>query len=123
MKKTIYSILFVASVLASSSCMKVDNFDAPEAHVTGRIIDSTTGENILADQGECRVRIWEKSFSLNPANQDIPVKQDGTSSESGRRKSYDVLPSGCTYNRGIATNNGSPSIFELKSVLWSIQLH
>ena len=50
MKKTIYSILFVASVLASSSCMKVDNFDAPEAHVTGRIIDSTTGENILADQ-------------------------------------------------------------------------
>ena len=44
MKKTIYSILFVASVLASSSCMKVDNFDAPEAHVTGRIIDSTTGE-------------------------------------------------------------------------------
>ena len=76
MKKTIYSILFVASVLASSSCMKVDNFDAPEAHVTGRIIDSTTGENILADQGECRVRIWEKSFSLNPANQDIPVKQD-----------------------------------------------
>ena len=57
MKKTIYSILFVASVLTSSSCMKVDNFDAPEAHVTGRIIDSTTGETILADQGECRVRI------------------------------------------------------------------
>lgn len=93
MKKTIYSILFVASVLASSSCMKVDNFDAPEAHVTGRIIDSTTGENILADQGECRVRIWEKSFSLNPANQDIPVKQDGTYNNSKLFSgTYDVVP-------------------------------
>ena len=95
MKKTIYSILFVASVLASSSCMKVDNFDAPEAHVTGRIIDSTTGENILADQGECRVRIWEKSFSLNPANQDIPVKQDGTYNNSKLFSgTYDVVPEG-----------------------------
>mgnify|MGYP000258408169 CR=1 FL=1 len=60
----------------------VDNFDEPSARFTGRIIDKTTGENILADQAECRVRIYEKSYSLNPTPQDIPVKQDGTFNNS-----------------------------------------
>lgn len=42
--------LFVASMIGLfNSCMKVDNFDVPDAHFTGRIIDATTGENILAD--------------------------------------------------------------------------
>lgn len=55
--------------------MEVDNFDAPSECLTGSIIDVTTGQNILADQAEARVRIWEKSYSLNPSPQDIPVKQ------------------------------------------------
>lgn len=95
MKKLIYSLLIGASAVLMSSCMEIDNFDAPGSHFTGRIIDTTTGKNILADQGECRVRIWEKSFSTNPANQDIPVKQDG---EFNNTKlfagTYDVVPEG-----------------------------
>lgn len=95
MKKLIYTLFIGASIILMSSCMGIDNFDEPDCHFTGRIIDSTTGENILADQGECRVRIWEKSFSLNPANQDIPVKQDGTFNNTKLfAGTYDVVPEG-----------------------------
>lgn len=75
----LYNLLIIGALtMFGASCMKIDNFKAPEEHLTGRIIDVTTGKNILADQGEARVRIWEKSFSLNPSPQDIPVKMDGT---------------------------------------------
>lgn len=95
MKKIIYSLFIGASVWCMPSCMEVDNFDEPDAHFTGRIIDSTTGENILADQGECRVRLWEKSYSENPGNQDIPVKQDGTFNNTKLfNGTYDVVPEG-----------------------------
>jgi len=95
MKKLIYSLFIGVSAFLMVSCMEVDNFDAPDAHFTGRIIDSTTGQNILADQGECRVRIWEKSFSTSPGNQDIPVKQDGTFNNTKLFSgTYDVVPEG-----------------------------
>lgn len=58
--------------------MEVDNFDQPEASIYGRIIDSTTGENYLTDQGDVHIRIWEKSYSDNPNPQDLAVKMDGT---------------------------------------------
>lgn len=95
MKKIVSNLLVGASILLMASCMGVDNFDEPSAHFTGRIIDVTTGENIYADQGECRVRIWEKSFSLNPSPQDIPVKQDGTFNNTKLfNGTYDVVPEG-----------------------------
>ncbi|NDV84050.1 DUF3823 domain-containing protein [Bacteroides sp. 51] len=95
MKKLIYSLFVGASAMLMASCMEVDNFDEPGAHFTGRIIDVTTGENLLADQGECRVRIWEKSFSLNPEHQDIPVKQDGTFNNTKLfNGTYDIVPQG-----------------------------
>lgn len=78
MKKVLYFLLGGVSALMFASCMEVDNFDEPEEHLTGNIIDATTNKNILADQGEARVRIWEKSYSTNPAPQDIPVKMDGS---------------------------------------------
>lgn len=95
MKKLIYSLFVGASAVFMTSCMGIDNFDEPGAHFTGRIIDATTGENLLADQGECRVRIWEKSFSLNPEHQDIPVKQDGTFNNTKLfNGTYDIVPQG-----------------------------
>lgn len=89
-------ILFIGTIISlSTSCMKIDNFDEPDACFTGRIIDKTTGENILADQGECRVRILEKSYSLNPTPQDIPIKQDGTFKNSKLfNGTYDVVAEG-----------------------------
>lgn len=95
MNKYIYSLFLGASVMLMTSCMEVDNFDAPSSRFTGRIIDKTTGENILADQGECRIRLYEKSFSLNPGAQDIPLKQDGTFNNTKLFSgTYDVIPEG-----------------------------
>lgn len=95
MKKIKPILLFGALILSVASCMEVDNFDEPDAHFTGRIIDKTTGENILADQGAGLVKIWEKSFSLNPGAQTIPVKQDGTFNNTKLFKgTYDVVPEG-----------------------------
>jgi hypothetical protein len=78
MKKIIYSLFVCAVALSAVSCMEIDNWDAPEARFSGRIIDKNTGEPILADQGEYKVRIYEMSFSTNPDPFDIPVKQDGS---------------------------------------------
>ena len=74
--KHIFYLLTIIACLAS--CMKIDNFDAPEAKVSGRIIDKTTGQNMLFDQNDTKIRIWERSYSLKPEPQDLAVKADGT---------------------------------------------
>ena len=61
-----------------SACMEIDNFDAPAGKISGRLIDKTTGQNLLLDQAETHIRIWEYSYSLNPEPQDLAVKMDGT---------------------------------------------
>lgn len=96
MKRTIiYSLIVGVSALCVVSCMKIDNFDGPNAQFGGRIIDSTTDEPILASQGHGRVRIWEKSYDEYPAQQDIPLKQDGTFNNNKLfAGTYDVLPEG-----------------------------
>lgn len=78
MKKIFYSILTVAAALSAASCMEPDNWDEPEASIRGRIINSVTGDNILTDQGDVHIRIWERSFSLNPGEQNLNVAADGT---------------------------------------------
>lgn len=95
MRKWIHTLLAGASALLVASCMGVDNFDEPDAWFSGNVIDVTTGENILADQAECHIRIWEKSYSLTPAPQDIPVKMDGTFNNNKLfRGTYDVVAEG-----------------------------
>lgn len=96
MKKIIYNAFILMSLsLAAASCMKIDNIDGPDSHMTGNIIDAVTKKNILADQGECRVRIFERSYSDNPAPQDIPLKQDGTYNNTKLFSGdYDVVPEG-----------------------------
>lgn len=74
--KHIFYLLPIIACLAS--CMEIDNFDAPEAKVSGRIIDATTGENMMFDQNDTKIRIWERSYSLKPEPQDLAVKADGT---------------------------------------------
>lgn len=96
MKNFLYNLLLGGTLtFGVASCMEVDNFDAPSECLTGSIIDVTTGQNILADQAEARVRIWEKSYSLNPSPQDIPVKQDGAYNNTKLfAGTYDVVAEG-----------------------------
>ena len=58
--KHLYTILLGCAVLLGPvSCMKIDNFDAPSAKIQGKIIDKTTGQPMLLDQGVSHIRIWE----------------------------------------------------------------
>lgn len=93
MKKIIYYIIALTLTTCMVSCMEIDNFDQPEASIRGRIIDSTTGENYLTDQGDVHIRIWEKSYSDNPNPQDLAVKMDGTYTRLHLfAGTYDMLP-------------------------------
>lgn len=93
MKRLLYILLTVASVFCITSCMEIDNFDAPNAHITGRLIDKTTGQNLITDHGDTHIRLWEKSFSVDPSPQGIPVQFDGTyNNQKLFAGTYDMLP-------------------------------
>lgn len=109
--KKIYSLLFVPALLSLASCMEIDNFDEPDAHISGTIIDSTTGEPYQTDMDNVHIRIWEKSYSLNPTPQDLSVKEDGTYNNTKIfRGTYDMVPNDgpwwpCDTIRGVAIGN------------------
>lgn len=93
MKKILYSIITVAAISGFTSCMEVDNWDEPEASIRGRIINSVTGDNILTDQGDTHIRIWERSFSLNPGEQNLNVAADGSYTNTRLfAGTYNMLP-------------------------------
>jgi hypothetical protein len=95
MKKIFYLITAVAT-LGLASCMGIDNWDEPDARFHGRVIDSYTGENLLASQNDWSVRIWERTWTEEVVNhQSIPVKQDGTYNNSKLfAGTYDMLAYG-----------------------------
>ena len=74
MKHLFPILLGCAVLLGPVSCMKIDNFDAPDAQVSGTIIDVTTGKPFLTDHGTNSIRIWEMSYSTNPTPQDLRIQ-------------------------------------------------
>ena len=96
MKKVLY--LFLGIVLMSlSSCTSIDNWDAPNCTFHGTVIDSYTGEPLLASQNDWQIRIWERSWTGIEGgatdNQDLRIKQDGTYRNTKLfAGTYDMLP-------------------------------
>ncbi|MGS2740962.1 DUF3823 domain-containing protein [Sinomicrobium sp. M5D2P17] len=95
MKKIIYILLGV-TLMSASSCLKTDNWEAPDARVHGRVIDSYTSENLLTSQDEWDIRIWERTWTASEPNpQNLSVKQDGSYNNSKLFEgTYDMLPYG-----------------------------
>lgn len=93
--KKIFIIFCILSFGILSSCMKTDNYGAPDATFSGNVIDSVTGKPFLTGQGEAHIRIWEMSFKDNPTPQDIPIDQDGTFNDTKLfSATYDMEPYG-----------------------------
>jgi hypothetical protein len=95
MKKIIYTILMLL-MLSVTSCYEVDNWDAPDAKVHGKVIDFYTGENLLTTQGDWGIRIWERTWTKSVPNaQSLSVMQDGSYNNTKLFKgTYDMLPYG-----------------------------
>lgn len=92
MKKILYA-LTGCLLLFSAACTDIDNYDGPNASLSGKIIDSTTGEPFITGQGEMSIRLWETSWGDKPSPQDLVVKQDGTYVNTKLFKAtYSVLP-------------------------------
>jgi len=94
--KNIHYIILGVLLTAVTSCMETDNWDEPAVRVHGRIIDSYTGENLLASQGDWNIRIWERTWKESTPNaQNLPVMQDGSYNNSKLfAGTYDMLPYG-----------------------------
>jgi hypothetical protein len=90
MKKLLYTLLIGAFVFCMPSCMQIDNFKAPDAVISGRVIDVITGQNVLTDLNHTSIRFQEQNpvdangkprnpnIITNPTWQSIPIKHDGT---------------------------------------------
>ncbi|GEO11762.1 DUF3823 domain-containing protein [Segetibacter aerophilus] len=112
MKKITYIVLGMM-LMAFSSCYKNDNWAAPDARISGSIIDSYTGKPLLSSQADWSIRIWERSWKETvPVNQSIPVKQDGTYNNNKLfAGTYDMLPYGGPFwpadtVKNVAFSNG-----------------
>src|SRR5450759_4557147 len=78
MKKILY-LMIGAAMLSLASCMKIDNWGEPNARFYGNVIDSYTSQNLVMDQNDWQIRIWEKNWTATIAtNQNLAVKADGT---------------------------------------------
>ena len=61
-----------------SSCFELDNYDAPNAGISGKLIDSETGEAMPTEQPDgCRIRLMDLSYE-NPTPLNFWVKADGS---------------------------------------------
>jgi hypothetical protein len=93
MKKIVYLIMGVA-LMGLASCMEIDNWDAPDATIYGNVIDSYTGQNLVTNQDEWKIRIWERTWTATvPTDQNLSVKQDGSYRNTKMfAGTYDMLP-------------------------------
>jgi len=79
MKRNIFllSILSTAMIALLASC-QIDNYDGPDATITGSVIDNATGKPIITEPYGFRIRMDETSWSDNPTPRYIAGYVDGT---------------------------------------------
>ena len=79
MKRHLYlvSILSVAIIALFASC-EIDNYDGPDATITGSVIDNATGKPIITEPYGFRIRMDETSWSDNPTARYIQGYIDGS---------------------------------------------
>ena len=97
--KRIYNLIFIIafSVMGLLSCGKYDNYDEPNEHLTGRIIDKATGLGFQTQIGGdgIRIKMLEYSWSDHPTPYYFNCMQDGSFNNTRIFKgNYNIEPMG-----------------------------
>jgi hypothetical protein len=122
MKKLVYSIVTYMVIITMASCVKKDNFTAPDQTLTGTVIDSSTGQPIQTEQGTSGMQIrayetsWNNGVGVVPEN--FNMHYDGTFTNTklfkGTYKIYPTdgafVPLVYTSSAGVPVDNGSKTI-------------
>ena len=79
MKRYLYIIPILSVIISGclTSC-QIDNYDGPDATVTGSVIDNATGQPIITEPYGFRIKMDEISWSDNPTPRYIAGYIDGT---------------------------------------------
>ena len=93
MKKLIFGLACLLLIMGNA-CTPIDNYDGPNAELSGKITDKSTGKPFLLDQGGLSIRMWETSWTATtPSPRDLVVKQDGTYAHTKLfQATYDIVP-------------------------------
>jgi hypothetical protein len=122
MKRIVFPILTLLVILTITSCVKKDNYDAPDQILTGVVIDASTGQPLQAEQGTSSfsIRAYETSWNngVGVTAQDFNVKYDGTFVNSklfmGTYQLYPFngafVPLVYTNSAGALVDNGSQTV-------------
>ena len=132
MKKILY-LFFGTALLSMTSCMGIDNWSEPDCTFSGTVIDSYTGEPLLASQNEWQIRIWEKTWTGHEGGatnqQDLRIKQDGTYQNTKLfAGTYDMLPYDGPFwpvdtVKGVVLKNSTKQDFTVTPYLQIIDLN
>jgi hypothetical protein len=85
MKNIIYLVAVCLMFSIATGCIKDDNYPAPNASVSGTIIDSLTGKGIQSDPNEERLYVLQTNYTAGTA---IPFY-------------WNIMPSGAYYNSEV----------------------
>jgi hypothetical protein len=127
MKKILY-LMSGAALLFLASCQKIDNWDEPNAQLSGNVIDSYTGQNLMMDQNDWQIRIWDKTWEeMNPGTvaqyQSLSVMKDGVYNNSKMFPgTYNMLPYDGPFwpadtIKGVTVKNEAKQDFTVKPYL------
>ena len=81
-----FNHMFCAAILvALSSCAKIDNYDAPDGGLSGRLVDRVTGEVVyqpVNSDGGLRVQLTQQDWIVEADPQFFYAREDGTFTNS-----------------------------------------
>ncbi len=63
--KNILYLTLVAILLSFASCQEIDNWDEPDARLYGNVIDEYTGQNLVMDNNDWQIRIFDRTWEQN----------------------------------------------------------
>jgi hypothetical protein len=109
--------------ISANSCLEKDEYDVPDATLTGSVIDVNTGQPIQTEQSNgIRIKMEETSWSDTPVPTYFWVKQDGTFQNTKVfRGTYTVTPVDGPYfpieGKSVEINGTTEVNFEVEPFL------